>query len=50
VAGLAVGLAQGLNLVEAARLGNAAGAVARLWAQPSMPTRTDVMRLLQLES
>jgi ribokinase len=49
VAGLAVGLAQGLNLVEASRLGNAAGAVAvtRLGAQPSMPTREDVMRMLE---
>ncbi len=49
VAGLAVGLAQGLNLVEASRFGNAAGAVAvtRLGAQPSMPTREDVMRMIE---
>jgi ribokinase len=49
VAGLAVGLAQGLDLVEASRLGNAAGAVAvtRLGAQPSMPTRTDLIGLLE---
>jgi len=48
VAGLAVGLAQGLNLVDASIFGNAAGAVAvtRLGAQPSMPTREDVMRML----
>jgi ribokinase len=49
VAGLAVGLAQGLNLVEASRFGNAAGAVAvtRFGAQPSMPTREDVVRMLE---
>jgi ribokinase len=50
VAGLAVGLAEGLSLVEAARLGNAAGAIAvtRLGAQPAMPTRSEVKRLLGL--
>jgi ribokinase len=49
VAGLAVGLAEGLNLAEAARLGNSAGAIAvtRLGAQPSMPTREDVVRMLE---
>jgi ribokinase len=51
VAGLAIGLAEGLALPEATRLGNAAGAVAvtRLGAQPSMPTRADVTRLLERE-
>jgi ribokinase len=50
VAGLAVGLAEGLSLVEAARLGNAAGAIAvtRLGAQPAMPTRSEVEGLLGL--
>jgi len=49
VAGLAIGLAQGQNLVDASIFGNAAGAVAvtRLGAQPSMPTREDVMRMLE---
>jgi len=49
VAGLAVGLAEGLNLAEAARIGNSAGAIAvtRLGAQPSMPTRKDVVRMLE---
>ena len=49
VAGLAVGLAEGLNLAEAARLGNSAGAIAvtRLGAQPSMPNREDVVRMLE---
>jgi ribokinase len=49
VAGLAVGLAEGLNLTEAARLGNSAGAIAvtRLGAQPSMPTRKDVVRMFE---
>ena len=49
VAGLAVGLAEGLSLAEAARLGNSAGAIAvtRLGAQPSMPTRDDMARMLE---
>ena len=49
VAGLAVGLAEGYDLVEAARLGNAAGAIAvtRLGAQPAMPRRTEVERFLR---
>ncbi|MBN1319101.1 MAG: ribokinase [Anaerolineales bacterium] len=48
VAGLAVGLAEGATLLEAAKLGNAAGALAvtRLGAQPAMPTRSEVMKLL----
>jgi ribokinase len=47
VAGLAVGLAEGMSLVEAACLGNACGAIAvtRLGAQPAMPTRSEVDRL-----
>lgn len=49
VAGLAVGLAQGLAIGAAARLGNAAGAIAvtRLGAQPSMPTYEEASRLLE---
>jgi ribokinase len=49
VAGLAIGLAQGQNLIEATCLGNAAGAVAvtRLGAQPSMPTYNEVMKFTQ---
>jgi ribokinase len=49
VAGLAVGLAEGKSLVDAARMGNAAGAVAvtRLGAQPAMPGREDIERLLE---
>ncbi len=48
VAGLALGLAEGRPLVEAARLGNAAGAIAvtRLGAQPAMPYRQEVEALL----
>jgi ribokinase len=48
VAGLAVGLAEGATLVNAARLGNAAGAIAvtRLGAQPAMPTRAEVEQLV----
>jgi ribokinase len=50
VAGLAVGLAEGKSLVEAAKLGNAAGAIAvtRLGAQPAMPRRDEVEQLLGL--
>jgi ribokinase len=49
VAGLAVGLAEGVGLVEAARLGNAAGAIAvtRLGAQPAMPRRAEIERILR---
>jgi ribokinase len=48
VAGLAVGLSEGKNLVEAASIGNAAGAIAvtRLGAQPAMPQRSEVEQLL----
>lgn len=48
VAGLAVGLAEGASLLDAARLGNAAGAIAvtRLGAQPAMPARDEVNTLL----
>jgi ribokinase len=48
VAGLAVGLAEGLPLEEAARWGNAAGAIAvtRLGAQPAMPTRAELQAML----
>jgi ribokinase len=50
VAGLAVGLAEGKSLVEAAQMGNAAGAIAvtRLGAQPAMPRRAEVEQLLGL--
>jgi ribokinase len=49
VAALAVGLAEGASLDKAARLANAAGALAvtRMGAQPAMPTRTEVDQLLQ---
>ncbi len=48
VAGLAVGLAEGKTLVEAAQFANAAGALAvtKKGAQPGMPTREDVDHLL----
>lgn len=48
VAGLAVGLAEGKSLLEAVRLGNAAGAfaVTRLGAQPAMPRRSEAEQLL----
>lgn len=47
-AGLAVGLAEGRPLVEAVRLGMAAGALAttKRGAQPSLPYRHEVERLL----
>lgn len=47
-AGLAVALAEGRPLDAAARMANACGAVAttRLGAQPSMPSRAEVERLL----
>ncbi|MFA7238029.1 MAG: ribokinase [Phycisphaeraceae bacterium] len=47
-AGLAVGLAEGLPLVRAARLGCATGALATtiLGAQQAMPTRSQVERLM----
>jgi ribokinase len=49
VGGLAVGLGEGKSLLEAARLGNAAGALAvtRPGAQPSLPTRKEVTELLK---
>jgi ribokinase len=48
VAGLAVGLGEGMPLQEAVQLGSAAGAlsVTRLGAQPSLPTRREVSQLL----
>jgi ribokinase len=51
-AGLAVGLAEGMSLVEAARLGNASGALAvtRLGALPSLPERSQVAAMLQSQA
>jgi ribokinase len=48
VGGFAVALAEGKSLAEAVRWGNAAGALAttRLGAQPSLPTRQAVEKLL----
>lgn len=48
VAGVAVGLSEGLSLEEAARLGNASGALAvtKMGAQPAMPMRREVQALL----
>lgn len=47
VAGLSVGLGEGLSLVESAKLGNATGALAvtKLGAQPAMPTQEEVSNL-----
>jgi ribokinase len=49
VGGFAVALAEEKPLVEAVRWGNAAGALAttRMGAQPSLPTRQAVERLLE---
>lgn len=49
VAGLAVGLGEGVPLVEAARFANAVGAltVTKQGAQPAMPTREEVNHLLR---
>jgi ribokinase len=49
VAGLAVALAEGRDLVEAVRWGNAAGALAttKLGAQPSLPTRNLLDQMLE---
>lgn len=49
VGALAVALAEGKSLREAARWGNAAGAIAvtRQGAQPSLPTRKEVLALLE---
>jgi ribokinase len=46
--GLAVALAEGQSLAESIRWGNAAGALAatQLGAQPSLPTRRAVEKLL----
>ncbi len=48
VAGVAVGLGEGMAVVEAARLGNGAGAltVTRMGAQSSFPTREEVLAML----
>ena len=48
VGGFAVALAEGKSLPEAVRWGNGAGALAatKLGAQPSLPTRQDLERLL----
>ncbi len=48
VAGLSVGLGEGMSLAEAAKLGNAAGALAitKLGAQPAMPLRVDTENLI----
>lgn len=50
--GLAVALAQGKNLTEAARYASACGALAttKYGAQPSLPTDQDVQKLLQTAS
>ncbi len=49
VAGLAVALGEGQLLVESVRIANAAGGLAttRMGAQPSMPTREEVSKLLK---
>ncbi len=51
VAGLSVGLSEGASLAEAAVFGNATGALAvsRMGAQPSLPTREEVLRLVNPE-
>ena len=48
VAGLSVRLAEGASLAEAAVFGNGSGALAvsRMGAQPSLPTREEVQRLV----
>jgi ribokinase len=48
VGALAVALGQGRSVVEAARWGNAAGAIAvtRAGAQPSLPSRAELEQLL----
>lgn len=52
VGGFAVALAEGESLAEAVRWGNAAGALAttKLGAQPSLPTRQDLVGLLTTET
>lgn len=49
VAGLSTGLGENFELHEAAKLGNAAGALAvtKLGAQPSMPTRKDIASIFK---
>jgi ribokinase len=51
VGGFAVALAEGKTPLEAARWGNAAGALAttKMGAQPSLPTRQDVEHLVGLQ-
>ncbi len=48
IGGLGAGLCEGLTLIDAARLGNAAAAltVTQMGAQPSLPHRTEVNHLL----
>lgn len=52
VAAFCVALAEGKPPLEAARWGNAAGALAvtRAGAQPSLPSRVEVMRLLEVQA
>jgi len=49
---MAASLARGVALSEAVRAGNAAGALActRLGAEPSLPSRSDIERLMQASS
>jgi ribokinase len=51
IGGLGVGLGEGLTLLDAARLGNAAAGltVTRMGAQPSLPHRKEVNNLLGME-
>ncbi len=51
VAALSVGISEGMDLEEASKMANAAGALAvtKMGAQPSMPTREEVLALLNLE-
>lgn len=51
VAALAVGIAEGSDLESATRMANAAGAMAvtKMGAQPSMPTRVEVLTLMNKE-
>lgn len=51
-AALAVALAEGESLADAARFGCAAGACAalRFGAQPAMPTRDEVLRMMNVDS
>ena len=49
--GLAAGLSEGLTMIDAARLGNAAAAIAvtRMGAQPSLPHRLEVNNFLGIK-